>query len=275
MSELSASSGGSRGVIHDLGYRRYEGVRLGRFQIARALSWHSFRSAFGLGRGVKAKVVPVITFVLICLPAVVNAVLVATGRNHTRQINYDTYIFQLRRLDYPLAKLAAFIAACLAMVEIPLLLLYLGTIVSASGPGAVWDETKALTAGLLVGLMWATLLAVIGLALASLSARRAYATGAIAIYFFLSLSLAGILTRIARTAGGPLFVTGPTTGARLSGLVSPFTVLDGVRRWLGGTSPGPVPDLGPYGPVYGLMFLALVAAGLAVLFARYRKVGVA
>src|SRR6266566_1532720 len=309
MSELSASSGGSRGVIHDLGYRRYEGVRLGRFQIARALSWHSFRSAFGLGRGVKAKVVPVITFVLICLPAVVNAVLVATGRNHTRQINYDTYIFQLRvvvmaifvavqapelvsrdlrshvlplyfsrplrRLDYPLAKLAAFIAACLAMVEIPLLLLYLGTIVSASGPGAVWDETKALTAGLLVGLMWATLLAVIGLALASLSARRAYATGAIAIYFFLSLSLAGILTRIARTAGGPLFVTGPTTGARLSGLVSPFTVLDGVRRWLGGTSPGPVPGLGPYGPVYGLMFLALVAAGLAVLFARYRKVGVA
>jgi ABC-2 type transport system permease protein len=305
MSELSASSG----VIHDLGYRRYEGIRLGRFQIARALSWHSFRSAFGLGRGVKAKIVPVITFVLICLPAVVNAVLVATGRGHTRQINYDTYIFQLRvvvmaifvavqapelvsrdlrshvlplyfsrpvrRLDYPLAKLAAFVAACLVMVEIPLLLLYLGTIVSASGPSAVWGETKALIPGLLVGAMWAITVAVIGLALASLSGRRAYATGAIAIYFFLTLTLAGILHRVARGAGGPLFVSGPTTGARLSGLVSPFTVMDGVRRWLGGTSPGPVPDLGPYGPLYGLMLLALVVVGLGILFARYRKVGVA
>ena len=305
MSELSASGG----VIHDLGYRRYEGPRLGRTQIGRALCWHSFRSAFGFGRGVKAKIVPVIAFVLICLPAVVNAVLVATGQGHVRQVNYDTYIFQLRvivmaifvavqapelvsrdlrshvlplyfsrplrRLDYPLAKLAAFAGACLVMIEIPLLLLYLGTIVSASGPGAVWDETKALIPGLLVGAMWAILLASIGLALASLSGRRAYATGAIAIYFFLTLTLAGILIRIARHAAGPVFVNGPTTGARLAGLVSPFTVMDGVRRWLGGTSPGPVPGLGTYGPLYGLMFLALLAASLGILFTRYRKVGVA
>jgi ABC-2 type transport system permease protein len=305
MSELPVNTG----VIHDLGYRRYEGPRLGRPQIGRALCWHSFRSAFGLGRGVKAKIVPIIMFVLICLPAVVNAVLVATASSHTRQVNYDTYIFQLRvlvmaifvavqapelvsrdlrshvlplyfsrplrRLDYPLAKLAALIAACLVMIEIPLLLLYLGTIVSASGPGAVWHETKALIPGLLVGAMWAILLAAIGLALASLSGRRAYATGAIAIYFFLTLSLAGILEAISRKIVGPGFVTGPSTGARLSGLVSPFTVMDGVRRWLGGTSPGPVPDLGPYGPVYGLMFLALVAVSLGILFTRYRKVGVA
>jgi ABC-2 type transport system permease protein len=305
MSEMPVNTG----VIHDLGYRRYEGPRLGRFQITRALSWHSFRSAFGFGRGVKAKIVPVIAFVLICLPAVVNAVLVATGQGHIRQVNYDTYIFQLRvivmaifvavqapelvsrdlrshvlplyfsrplrRLDYPLAKLAAFIAACLAMIEIPLLLLYLGTIVSASGPGAVWNETKALIPGLLVGAMWAILLASIGLALASLSGRRAYATGAIAIYFFLTLTLAGILRRIARDAGGPLFASGPTTGARLSGLISPFTVMDGVRRWLGGTSAGPVPNLGPYGPVYGLMLLVLLAVSLGILFTRYRKVGVA
>jgi ABC-2 type transport system permease protein len=305
MSELSAGSG----VIHDLGYRRYAGERLGRFQITRALSWHSFRSAFGLGRGVKAKIVPVITFVLICLPAVVNAVVVATGRDHTRQISYDTYLFQLRvvvmsifvavqapelvsrdlrshvlplyfsrplrRLDYPLAKLAAFIAACLVMIEIPLLLLYLGTIVSASGPGAVWSETKALLPGLVVGAMWAALLAMIGIAVASLSGRRAYATGAIAIYFFLTLTLAAVLRHVAREAAGPMFVTGPTSGARLSGLVSPFTVMDGVRRWLGGTSLGPVPDLGSYGPLYGLMLLALVAASLGILFTRYRKVGVA
>ena len=37
------------GVIHDIGYRRYTGRRLGRAQIVRALYWHSLRSAFGLG----------------------------------------------------------------------------------------------------------------------------------------------------------------------------------------------------------------------------------
>src|SRR6202034_3208028 len=67
------------GVIHDIGYRRYTGRRLGRPQIVRALYWHSLRSAFGLGRGAKAKIVPVITFVVICLPAVANAVAVARG----------------------------------------------------------------------------------------------------------------------------------------------------------------------------------------------------
>ncbi len=42
-------------------------------------------------------------------------------------------------------------------------------------------------------MLWAVLLASIGLALASLSGRRAYATGSIAIYFFLTWILAGLL----------------------------------------------------------------------------------
>jgi len=316
------------GVIHDIGYRRYTGRRLGRVQIIRALYWHSLRSAFGIGRGAKAKIVPVITFVVICLPAVANAVAVARG--NARIVPYDTYLFQLRvvvmiifiaaqapelvsrdlrshvlplyfcrplrRLDYPLAKLAAFVTACLAMIEIPLLLLYLGTIAQAHGGSAIWQQTRALIPGLLVGLMWAVLLAAIGLALASLSGRRAYATGAIAIYFFLTWILAGILISVTQRnvvgavtpppgavpAGAP---PGPhkfevvtqvaTTGAHLTGLVSPFTTLDGVRQWLGGTSPGPVPGVGQYGPVYGAMLLVLLAASLGGLAVRYRKAGAA
>ncbi len=301
---------GPTGVIHDLGYRRYEGERLGRFHIARALCWHSLRSAFGIGRGAKAKIVPVIALVIMCLPAIVNAIAVARSPDHVRAIPYDTYVFHLRviimvifvaaqapelvsrdirshvlplyfsrplrRLDYPAAKYAAFTAACLALIEIPLLLLYLGTIASASGGAAIWSETRALIAGLLVGLMWAVLLAVIGLALASSSGRRAYATGAIAIFYFLTWALAGIMLSVA-TPHGP-FTAGPgvpTTGARLSGLISPFTVLDGVRQWLGGTSTGPIPAPGGYGPAYGLMFLALLVLSLGFLAARYRKVGVA
>ena len=318
------------GVIHDIGYRRYTGRRLGRAQIVRALYWHSLRSAFGLGRGAKAKIVPVIVFVIMCLPAVANAVVVANG--NPRLVPYDTYVFQLRvvlmiifvaaqapelvsrdlrsrvlplyfcrplrRVDYPLAKLAAFITACLVIIEIPLLLLYLGTVAQSHGPHAIWVQTRAFIPGLLVGLMWAVLLAAIGLALASLSGRRAYATGSIAIYFFLTWILAGILIAVTQRnvlrtaminppagqprppgvpATGPIQVhimtQVPTTASHLSGLVSPFTTLDGVRLWLGGTSKGPVPGVGGYGALYGAMFLVLLAASAGGLVARYRKAG--
>jgi hypothetical protein len=75
----SLASQPAGGVIYDRGYRRYDGVRLGRLQIALALFWHSLRSSFGIGRGAKAKILPVIAFAALCLPAVVNAVAVAKG----------------------------------------------------------------------------------------------------------------------------------------------------------------------------------------------------
>jgi ABC-2 type transport system permease protein len=82
------------GVIHDLGYRGYDGPRLGRSQIVRALTWHSFRSSFGIGRGTKAKIIPVLAFVAMCLPALVNAFAVARG--NSRLFGYDVYSPTLR-----------------------------------------------------------------------------------------------------------------------------------------------------------------------------------
>ncbi|HJY68047.1 MAG TPA: ABC transporter permease, partial [Streptosporangiaceae bacterium] len=70
---MSETQTQATGVIHDLGYRRYDGPRLGRPQIVRALIWHSFRSSFGIGRGVKAKIVPILACIAMLLPAFVNA----------------------------------------------------------------------------------------------------------------------------------------------------------------------------------------------------------
>jgi ABC-2 type transport system permease protein len=291
------------GVIHDLGYQHYDGPRLGRPAIVRALAWHSLRSAFGLGRGARAKIVPVLVFVIMCLPAVVNAVTVANG--HGRLFPYDTYVFRLRalvmtifvaaqapelvsrdlrshvlplylsrplrRLDYPLAKYVAFTTACLLMIEIPLLLLYLGTIVSAGGWSGIWAETRALIPGLLIGALWAVLLAAVALAIASCTGRRAFATGAIAIYFFLTWTLASILIGVG--GGGPARLAAAPLAARLAGLISPLTVLEGVRQWLGGTSVSPVPPPHSVGPAYGVMLLALLAASLGWLALRYRRAG--
>lgn len=308
------------GVIHDIGYQTYDGPRFGRGKIAIALCWHSFRSAFGFGRGAKAKIVPVLTFVIMCAPAVINAVIMALGRSHTRVIAYDTYAGTLRvlvllvfiaaqapelvsrdlrsrvlplyfarpirRPDYPAAKYAAFVLACLAMIDIPVLLLYVGTIMQSRGGAAIWAQTRAVIPGLLVGLMWAVVLAAVGLALASVSGRRAFSTGAVAIFLFMTWTLSTVLTKISAATGPPgpgsqgvvgahAAATQVSTAAHLFGLISPFTVVDGVRQWLGGTSPGIVADPGRYGWAYGGMLLVFLAVSLAALVRRYLSVSVA
>jgi ABC-2 type transport system permease protein len=293
------------GVIHDLGYQPYTGPRFGRAAVVRTLTGYSLRSAFGLGRGARAKIVPVGVFVLMCLPAVINAFLVARGG--TRAFPYDTYSYlvrvvgmtiflaaqapelvsrdlrhrvlplyfarPLRPADYPLAKLVALITAGLIVLDVPLLLLYVSTIVGVHGPGAVWHETVLLLPGLAYGLLWSVVLATIALALSSFSGRRAIAAGAVAGFFFLTWVLSEVLGTVAT---GPGHAVTSSTAAHVAGLVSPFTLLDGVRLALGGTQPGQVPDpAAGWGSGYALLLVVLVAASVAALVTRYRKVGAA
>jgi ABC-2 type transport system permease protein len=310
------------GVIHDLGYRKYEGRLLGRRQIVAALTWHSIRSAFGFGRGAKAKIVPAIALVALCLPAVVNAFVMSQG--NPQLVHYDIYIPVLRDLlmtvfvaiqapelvsrdvrsrvlplyfsrpiktiDYPLAKFGGFTAACLVMMEVPLLILYTGSIANVHGGAQVWAQTRALVPGLLVGLMWAVVLAAVSLLLASLTGRRAFATGAVAIFFLLSYTLAEILlqvespplVRVATPAGSgaPPGVVHVAAGSapviplaeKVAGLFSPFTLFDGVRMWLGATNTADnVPKVGGFGAFYALVLVIGLAACLVGLAARYRK----
>jgi ABC-2 type transport system permease protein len=314
---LPAPQAETSGVIHNIGYRRYEAQRLGRAQIVRALTWHSLRSAFGIGRGAKAKIFPVLLFALICLPAAVNAAALATNPSGGAIVSYDDYVPQLRiimvliflaieapnlvssdlrthslplyfarpisRTDYPIAKLAAFVLACLALIEIPLLLLYIGNAAQVHGPGAVWAQTTKLGPGLLYGAAWAVLLAPIGLLLASTTGKRVFAICAVGIPLFFSFVLANVLMHIGSQAYGPAGIGQPSTLSSLAGLLSPFTLLGGVLHWLrAAPAPGApaqgvhmVTTIGHYGPVYGAVFLVLVAAAVFGLLARYRKVGVA
>jgi ABC-2 type transport system permease protein len=297
-------------VIHDLGYKSYDGPRLGRAAIVRALAWHSFRSAFGFGRSFKAKIVPFLILAVLCLPAIINAVSVSHGQ--PRILPYDTYrpdlrtfgmlLFvavqapelvsrdlrsrvlplyfsrPLRPADYPAAKFVAFTGAVLVMMWVPILALYLGTVASEHGASQVWHETQALFPGLLIGLLWAVVLAAVSLFLASFSGRRAFATGAIAIFLFLTWIVASIIVNAESVSvGGPngesvtQGVAQAPIGAKVGGLFSPFTLMDGVRRWLGGLSPDQVPKPGSFGVVYAIVLIALVAGCLYGLVARYRK----
>jgi ABC-2 type transport system permease protein len=313
---LPAAPADSAGVIHNIGYRRYEAQRLGRPQIFRALVWQSVRAAFGIGRGAKAKIFPVLLFVLLCLPAAVNAVAMATNPSGGPIVTYDDYQPGLRtiavlvfvaleapnlvsadlrnhtlplyfarpiaRIDYPLAKIVAFVLACLAMIEIPLLLLYIGIVTQVHGAGAVWAQTRQLGSGLLYGAAWAVLLACIALLLASTTGKRVFAICAVGIPLFFTWVVANVLMHIGGQAYGPFGSGQPPALESLAGLFNPFTLLGGLLRWLQAPLPlnSPVPRpmetvIGQFGDVYGLVFLLLVVAAAGGLIARYRRVGVA
>ena len=68
------------GVIHDIGFRHYDGPRLGRGWIVRSLLVETFRGAFGFGRPAKAKVMPwVLIGILLAPPLIFVLVIVLTG----------------------------------------------------------------------------------------------------------------------------------------------------------------------------------------------------
>jgi ABC-2 type transport system permease protein len=340
--ELVAPGAGA-GVIHNIGYRRYDGQRLGRVQIVRALTWQSLRAAFGIGRGAKAKIFPVALFALMCLPAIISTAAMAINPHAGRLVSYDTYLPGLRalvvlvfvslqapalvsgdlryhtlplyfsrpigRLDYPLAKLAGFTLACLALLDIPLLILYIGTATQVHGASAVWAQTREAGSGLLYGAAWAVLLASIGLALASTTGRRVFSICAVAIPLFVTWILANGLSHIALHTFQATGTGQPPALASLAGLINPFTVLSGIADWLGSVpkvvffngngGPGPgsqatfaqsgsggpggpgfvkvnlVHLVGHFGPLYLVMYLVMLAAALGMLALRYRRVGIA
>ena len=61
----------SRGELYDIGYRRYEGPREGRNRARFALWTNGLRTALGIGRGARAKILPILLFASITVPAVV------------------------------------------------------------------------------------------------------------------------------------------------------------------------------------------------------------
>jgi ABC-2 type transport system permease protein len=91
---------GSTGSIYDLGYRRYEGPRLGRPHAFRALLVNSLRVAYGIGRGGRAKLAPLILGGFAVIPAIIGVGIIALARQlgegsqiieEANPIRHDTY----------------------------------------------------------------------------------------------------------------------------------------------------------------------------------------
>ena len=95
----AATASGPGGSIYDLGYQRYDGPRLGRTAASIALLRNTFRSAFGIGRGGRAKIAPFTLAALAILPAIlavgIAAIALQAGAGDVLEqaspVRYETY----------------------------------------------------------------------------------------------------------------------------------------------------------------------------------------
>ena len=280
------------GVIHDIGYQRYEGPRLGRGYAARSLFVHGVRSAFGLGRSAWAKVLPMgvlafasmaslvlvvvntqlpepvidyvgiastFTFAATVFVAVVAPELVSVDlRSNLLQLYLSR---PLRKSDYALTKLASLATATFLLFAIPMLIMFLGMAFNTdSGIGGVFDELGGFAQGLIAAAIHAALLSALGLPLASLTGRRVFASGMIIALFLLTTPISGALQSF---SDGTL--------ENIAGMLDPSSLLNGIDQWLFGPGIG-IAQIGDLGPVYGLVAAVLIALGTYLTVVRYKKV---
>ncbi|MEU9315661.1 MULTISPECIES: ABC transporter permease [unclassified Streptomyces] len=298
--ETGTVAGSETSRIHNIGYRSYDGPRLGRGYARRSLYSQSLRGAFGLGRSAKSKVLPMLLSGVMCMvAAIIVAVAIAAPGTTALPIKYTSFAIYLQaliglflaaqapqsvsrdlrfksvplyfsrpieRVDYVLAKLAAMASALFILTGTPLLILYVGALL---GKFDFADQTKGFGQGLVSVALLSVLFAALGLVMAALTPRRGFGVAAVIAVLTITYGAVSTVQAIA-------WQTGSSGAIEWLGLFSPITLIDGVQTaFLGASSAfpgGEGPGAGA-GLVYLIVVLALVAGSYAVLMRRYRRVG--
>ncbi|MFI7637866.1 ABC transporter permease [Nonomuraea sp. NPDC049400] len=279
--------------IYDIGYRHYDGPRLGRGYSTRALTVHSLRGIFGLGRTARSKIMPFSLFAIMLLPTVVTIATMALAQQRILPYSGFAVIMQavvavflasqaptvvapdLRYRVLPLylsrpvsiaeyvgAKVAAMTLALFLLVAVPMTLIYVGElVVDMPGPPATGEYLGAV----LMALALAVLLSAFGLALASFTPRRGLGVASVIVVYLLSVASVPLTY-------GMLYNSGYESAAAWAWLANPFWLVDSVQSWLFGTPPHSIESAAyPSGPASVAILVLLVALALAALALRYRK----
>lgn len=293
---------GPTGSIYDIGYRGYDGPRLGRRHAFTTLFLAALRATFGLGRSGRAKILPVFCLVFPAIMAVVVVAMSAfasrfgisdlgvlpghpdmAGSTGTfvvllvavqapellgRDVRYRvlTLYFSraLLRVDYALAKLAALTTAALIILLVPHLILTIGAVLLTSDVlGALGREAGFWPAILGSTVVTAVAMAGVALMIAAFIARRAYATVAIFGVFIVPAIIVGVV--LALELGG---------ASRYIVLLDVGTVLDAANAWFFGIVPtSGVWQLASLPLSLGLADSIVIALGAsAILVQRYRTI---
>ncbi|HEX7196604.1 MAG TPA: ABC transporter permease [Candidatus Limnocylindria bacterium] len=284
------------GTIYDIGYRHYDGPRLGRRGAMSAIVGAGLRALFGLGRSGRSKILPWGTLILASVPAGVAVAIRVLVGDLVDLYSYENYLWgigallpifvaaqtpelvvndmrhrvlplyfsrPLGRLDYVAAKLAALSVALLGLTLLPVLLLFVGRVLAAEDlVAALGEAIGALPAIVGSGVLHAVVLASLGLAICSLAGRRAYAAGAVLAVFLIG----GVMSGTFESQGSDL--------ASFAPFLNPLAILDGTRQWLFGGSVAESPVAGADVPLatFGLATFVLLGISLAILAIRYKRV---
>ncbi|MFE2626806.1 ABC transporter permease [Streptomyces sp. NPDC004562] len=295
---------GDQTRIHNIGYRSYDGPRLGRSYATRSLYSQSLRGAYGLGRSVKSKVLPMLLFVVMCVPAAIMVAVAVATKAKDLPVDYTRYAIIMQAVislyvasqapqsvsrdlrfktvplyfsrpietaDYVRAKFAALASALFILTAAPLLVLYVGALLAKLDFA---DQTKGFAQGLVSVTLLSLLFAGIGLVIASVTPRRGF--GIAAVIAVMTISYGAVSTLQAIADAQSLGEEGGSGAIAWIGLFSPVTLIDGLQSaFLGATSafPGGVGPSDGEGVVYVVAVLGLIAASYGLLLRRYKKVG--
>ncbi|MEU2780809.1 MULTISPECIES: hypothetical protein [Streptomyces] len=295
---------GDQTRIHNIGYRSYDGPRLGRSYATRSLYSQSLRGAYGLGRSVKSKVLPMLLFVVMCVPAAIMVAVAVATKAKDLPVDYTRYAIIMQAVislyvasqapqsvsrdlrfktvplyfsrpietaDYVRAKFAALASALFILTAAPLLVLYVGALLAKLDFA---DQTKGFAQGLVSVTLLSLLFAGIGLVIASVTPRRGF--GIAAVIAVMTISYGAVSTLQAIADAQSLGEEGGSGAIAWIGLFSPVTLIDGLQSaFLGATSafPGGVGPSNGEGVVYVVAVLGLIAASYSLLLRRYKKVG--
>jgi ABC-2 type transport system permease protein len=285
------------GAIYDVGYQRYEGLRLGRRHAIWALYVHSLRGVFGIGRSLSSKVGPIGLAVVALVPAIFQLGIASIAPAEVEIIRPEEYygIIQivlaifcavvapelvgrdqrtntlslyfsraLRRQDYALAKFGALMTGMLAITVVPQAIMFVGNGLAANDFGDyLQDHWTDLPAILGSAILLSGLIASISLVIAAQMPRRAYSTvGIIAAFLLTSIIAASVFEVVDQNIG------------RFALLFSPFEVLEGLTLWFFDAAPNPQSQLAEAnfnGVVYVIDAVLVTLLMLALLFRRYEK----
>jgi ABC-2 type transport system permease protein len=284
------------GAIYDLGYQTYGGARLGRNHAIANLIKYSFNTAFGMGRGTRAKLLPLLVLGIVFLPAIVQVgVASATGQpdlvNFAGYLQFTAFLLALfaaaqapelivtdkqqgvlalylsRPLtarDYALSKFFALTAAMLVLTLGPQIWMFLGKVFLLDKPLEMLKSEYPKLGPIFAGTVMTSLfVAGISLAVASLAARRAYATAAVIAVFMLLPAATEIIRAL---------TIGPVR--KYARLGNPIVVLTGFTNWLFDVQANRrsiVSRLDLPGQAYLYMMTVVIVLSVLLLVHRYRK----
>jgi len=286
------------GSIYDLGYQRYDGVRLGRRHAIWALYRASLRAAFGFGRRTAAKIAPFTLVAIALVPALLQLILATflgdeidlfkhedyyglvililavyvaviapdiVGRDQNNRTITLYFTRAISRADYVLAKFLALVSAMLLITLVPQLLLFIANGLTASSfADYLRDDADLLLPIVGTALLGSALIGSIGAAIASQTPQRAFATIGIVAAFILPVFVAGALV-----------MSIDSIYARLAVYLSPQALIEGSTTWMFDVEPNidgllPTADFELY--TYAIASLVVTAICYLLLLRRYKVV---